>query len=74
MAEATVDLSALTARLEAAPFQNRSAIEFLSKLLAAPAGSVWNGSVSCGAPRGLNLHRGIAKQHVRLAHIDVGDM
>jgi len=32
MAEATVDFAALTARLEAAPFQNRTAIELFSRL------------------------------------------
>jgi len=31
-AEAAVDFAALTARLEAAPFQNKTEVEFLSKL------------------------------------------
>ena len=33
MAEATVDFAEVTARLEAAPFQNRTAIEFFSNCL-----------------------------------------
>jgi hypothetical protein len=47
---------------------------FLANCLSAEARAVRNDLVSRCYPSCLNLHRGIAKQHVRHSHIAVGDM